>query len=140
MAKAIDTVLGHCILRAMADAEGGVEDIKARAAAGERYSSKFGALLLSVRVSPKAMRVATFIVCWAIGMKMEDTDEYSITQYQRFWKENERQTYRVQNEFRELWPEFKTPNELARQIVNQVDARIAKKDAAKLPMTLEMYA
>jgi hypothetical protein len=139
MPKATDTVLGHCILRAMAHAEGGIEEIKAREAAGERYS-KFGALLLSVRVSPKAMRVATFIVCWAIGMKMDDAEEYSITQYQRFWKENERQTYRVQNDFRELWPEFKTPNELARQIVKQVDGRIAKKDAAKLPMTLEMYA
>lgn len=139
MPKATDTVLGHCILRAMAHAEGGVEEIKAREAAGERYS-KFGALLLSVRVTPKAMRVATFIVCWAIGMKLDDAEDYSITQYQRFWKENERQTYRVQNEFRELWPEFKTPNELARQIVKQVDARIGKKDAAKLPMTLQVVA
>ncbi len=108
-------------------------------AAGERYS-KFGALRLSMKVSPKAMRVATFIVCWAIAMKMDGVEEYSITEYQRFWKENERQTYRVQNEFRELWPEFKTPDELARQIVKQVDGRIAKKDAAKLPLTLRVAA
>ena len=139
MPKATDTVLGHCILRAMAHAEGGIAAVNAKAAAGERYS-KFGAIRLSVKVTPKASRVATFIVCWAIGMKMEGADEYSITEYQRFWKENERQTYRVQNEFRELWPEFKTPNELARQIVKQVDARIAKKDAAKLPLTLRMAA
>jgi hypothetical protein len=139
MPKATDTVLGHCLLRAMAAAEGGIAEINARVAAGERYS-KFGALRLSVRVSPKAMRVATFIVCWAIGMKADGVEEYSITEYQRFWKENERQTYRVQNEFRDLWPEFKTPNELAVQLVKQVDARIAKKDAAKLPITLRMTA
>src|SRR5438477_612777 len=101
MPKATDTVLGHCILRAMAHAEGGIAAINAREAAGERYS-KFGALRLSVRVSPKAMRVASFIVCWAIGMKMEGEDDYSITKYQRYWNENERQAYRVQEEFREL--------------------------------------
>ena len=77
------------------------------------------------------MRVATFIVCWAIAMKMEGVDEYSITEYQRYWNENERQAYRVQREFRELFPEFETPNELARQIVKQVDARMSRKDAAK---------
>ncbi len=50
------------------------------------------------------------------------------------------QIYRYQTEFRELWPEFQTPNELGRQLVKQVDARIAKKDAAKLPLTLQVVA
>ena len=139
MPKALDTVLGHCILRAMAHAEGGIAAVNAKFVAGERYS-KWGALRLTAKVSPKAMRVATFIVCWAIAMKMEGADEYSITEYQRYWKENERQAYRVQHEFRELWPEFENPNELARQIVNQVDARMARKDAAKLPLTLQVEA
>lgn len=139
MPKVLDTVLGHCVLRGMAAAEGGLAEVAARAAAGERYSG-FDALRLSVKVSPKAMRVATFIVCWAIAMKMDKADEYSITEYQRFWKENERQAYRVQNEFRELWPEFQTPNELGRQLVKQVNARVGKKDAAKLPLTLRMAA
>ena len=139
MPKALDTVLGHCILRAMADSEGGIEAVNAKAAAGQRHP-KWAAVLLTAKVTPKAMRVATFIVCWAIGMKMEGKAEYSITEYQRFWKENERQTYRVQNEFRKLWPEFQTPNELGHQLVKQVDARIAKKDAAKLPLTLQVMA
>lgn len=68
------------------------------------------------------------------------SDAYSITEYQRSWNENERQAYRVQNEFRELWPEFETPNELAVQIVKQVNRRRAKRDAAKLPMTLQVEA
>ena len=79
MPKALDTVLGHCILRAMAHAEGGIAAVNARAAAGERYP-KWAALRLTAKVSPKAMRVATFIVCWAIAMKMESVDEYSITE------------------------------------------------------------
>ena len=139
MPKATDTVLGHCLLRAMAYTEGGVAAVNAKVAAGERYS-KWGALRLSAKMSPKAMRVATFIVCWAIGMKMEGVAEYSITEYQRYWKENERQAYRVQREFRELFPEFETPNELASQIVRQVDARMARNDAAKLPLTLQVVA
>jgi len=70
----------------------------------------------------------------------EGKESYSITEYQRYWDESERQAYRVQNEFRELWPEFETPNELAAQIVKRADGRIAKKDAAQLPMTLQVEA
>lgn len=139
MPKALDTVLGHCMLRAIADAEGGAEALNAKAAAGEQYG-KWGALRLTAKVTPKASRVAGFIVCWAIAMKMDNAAEYSITEYQRYWNENERQAYRVQREFRELWPEFENPNELARQIVKQVDARMAKRDAVKLPMTLQVVA
>jgi hypothetical protein len=139
MPKVMDTLLGHCLMRAMAHSEGGIEAVTARAAAGERYP-KWAALRLTARVTPKAMRVATFIVCWAIAMKMEGANEYSITEYQRYWNENERQAYRVQREFRELFPEFETPDELARQIVKQVDARIARRDAAKLPLTLQVVA
>jgi hypothetical protein len=135
----MDTLLGHCLLRAMAHEGGGIESVNARAEAGERYS-KWGALRLTARMSPKAMRVATFIVCWAIGMKMEAKDEYSITEYRRYWNENERRAYRVQREFRELFPEFETPNELARQIVKQVDARMSRKAAAQLPLTLKVEA
>ena len=137
MPKAMDTLLGHCLLRAMAHEEGGIEAVNTKAAAGERYS-KWGALRLTTRMTPKAMRVATFIVCWAIGMKMEGVDQYSITEYQRDWQENERQAYRVQREFRELFPEFETPNELAGQIVKQVDARMGRHAAAKLPLTLQV--
>jgi hypothetical protein len=32
------------------------------------------------------------------------------TEYLRYWNENERLApYRLQNEFRDLWPEFETP-------------------------------
>ncbi len=54
-------------------------------------------------------------------MRAEAVDEYTITQFQRYWRDGERQSYRAQKEFRELWPEFETPNELARQVVKQME-------------------
>ncbi|HEY2741856.1 MAG TPA: hypothetical protein VGI69_06730 [Gaiellaceae bacterium] len=84
--------------------------------------------------------MATFIVLWAVGMKEEGKAEYSITEYQRYWNENERQAYRVQNEFRELWPEFETPNELGQQILKHLDRKLARKNAARLPLTLRVEA
>lgn len=138
--RALDSVLGHCIARAVIHEQGGLE------AAVEKYGpkaerlSKWEALRTTAKVTPKASRVATFIVFWALAMRDEKADEFSITEYQRYWSEGERQAYRVQNEFRELWPEFENPNELARQIVRNLDARTARKDVAKLPLTLQVFA
>jgi hypothetical protein len=95
---------------------------------------------LGVKVTPKSSRVATFIVLWSVAMVEESRDEYSITEYQRYWNEGERQAYRLQKEFRELWPEFETPNELARQVVELLDRKISKRDAASLPLNLQVTA
>jgi hypothetical protein len=139
MAKVVNTILGHCILRAMAYEEGGLDVVREKAARGERKPA-WGALRLTVKVTPKAMRVATFIVLWAAGMRERGGQEFSITEYQRRWGEPERQAYRVQAEFRELWPEFDDPNELARQFVKKLDGRVSKKEAATLPLTLQVEA
>jgi len=95
---------------------------------------------LGISATPKAARVAGFIVFWAVAMRQEGKDECSITEYQRFWNEGERRAYRLQAEFRELWPEFETPNELARQIVKHVDARLSKREMAALPARLVVSA
>ena len=123
----------------MAYEEGGLDVVRAKVAEGERKSA-WDALRVSVKVTPKAMRVATFIVYWAVGVRENDGGDFSITEYQRRWAEDERQAYRVQREFRELWPEFDNPNDLARQIIKHLDGRISKKDAAKLPLTLQVEA
>ena len=44
--------------------------------------------------------------------------------------------YRLQNEFRELWPEYETPNELARLVIRHVDDKLSKRDIATLPARL----
>ena len=104
---------------------------------GERLS-KWAALKAAARVTPKASRVAAFIVMWAVAMRDEGAEAYSITQYQQYWHEGERQTYRVQGEFRDLWPEFETPNDLARQLVKHLDASTSKREIATLPSRLQV--
>ena len=96
--------------------------------------------LASVKAGPKAVRVAGFIVTWAIAMREEGRDEYTITDYQRRWAGGERQAYRLQKEFRELWPEYQTPNELARQVVKHIDATVKGRKANKLLMAASVMA
>jgi hypothetical protein len=133
-----DSILAHCLARAVVHELGGVD------AAAEKYGEKaerFGkwaALKAATRATPLASRVAGFIVTWAIAMRDEGSNEYSITEYQRYWNESERQAYRLQKEFRALWPEFETPDDLARQVVRHIDGRLARKDLAALPSTLQV--
>jgi hypothetical protein len=135
-----DSLLAHCIARGIIADQGGVE------AATEKYRphaqriSKWTGVKVVAKVTPKASRVAGFIVMWAVAMILEERDEYSITEYERYWNEGERQTYRLQKEFRELWPEYETPNDLALQIVKHVDKKINKRDVAALPMKLMVTA
>jgi hypothetical protein len=128
-------------MRAIVEEQGGIE------AAVERYGpkaerlSKWSAIKTAAKVTPKATRVAGFIVMWAIAMRDEGKDEFSITEYQRWWNEGERQTYRLQREFRELWPELETPDVLARQLVKYLDQKGAsKRDVAALPLQLQVVA
>jgi hypothetical protein len=135
-----DSLLGHCIARAVVAEHGGIE------AAVEKYGpraerlSKWSALKVGAKIAPKAARVAGFIIFWAVALQIEERDEFSITEYQRYWREGERQTYRLQREFRELWPEYETPNELALQIVKQVGEKSSKRDIAALPSQVFLTA
>lgn len=86
----------------------------------------------AARVAPKATRVALFIASWAAAMASEGRDEYTITEYARFWQETERNAYRLQVEFRDLWPGHETPNELARQIVMQRGLGLEQDEGGKV--------
>jgi len=140
----MDTLLGHCIARAVMQDEvrkaGGLNAVKAKYGENAERWSTWSKLRAVTKATPKASRVATFIVCWAIAMQEEGIASYSITEYMRYWNENERKAYRVQSEFRELWEEYETPNELAHQILRKVRTRLAKKDVQKLPSTLQVSA
>lgn len=139
-AKRKDTLLAHCVARAMVADQGGEEAAVARFGSKAERLTKWDAFRLGLKVTPRASRVAGFVICWAIAMREERQDEYSITEYQRYWNENERQAYRLQADFRELWPEYETPNELARQVVKHLDARVAARDAGSLAMRLQVIA
>jgi hypothetical protein len=135
-----DSLLAHCIARAVIAEQGGVETAGAKYGPRAEAVSKWSAMKVVAKVTPKASRVAAFIIMWSVAMKLEGRQEFSITEYERYWSEGERQTYRLQKEFRELWPEFETPNELARQIAAHVDANTNKRDVATLPMRLIVTA
>lgn len=132
----MDTILGHCVGRALL-VEAGIEPGKGVYGEGV---SKWEAMRATVRVAPKAMRVATFIVFWAVGFRECGRDSYSLTEYQERWNESERTAFRLQSEFRELWSEYETPDEIAQTIAKQLDARVSVKEAAKLPMRIELLA
>ena len=135
-----DSLLAHCIARAVIHEQGGIDEAVAAYGPKAERLSKWAAVKAVAKVTPKATRVASFIVMWAAAMLDEGVDQYSITEYQRYWNEGERQTYRLQSEFRELWPELETPNELARQILKQLDPSTSKREIAMLPMRLMVTA
>jgi hypothetical protein len=118
--------------------KGGLEAAEEAFGPNAERLSKWKALKLGIQVTPKASRVAGFIITWALAMADEDRDEFSITEYQRYWNEGERQAYRLQAEFRELWQEFETPNELARQVVGHLGSW--QGDGQALPLTVPVVA
>ena len=135
-ARRRDSLLAHCVARAVVHEQGGIDaTVEAYGPRAERLS-KWAAVKAAAKVTPKASRVAAFVVMWAAAMMDEDADEFSITEYERYWHEGERQTYRLQKEFRELWPEYETPNELARLVIRHVDETLTKRDIAALPARL----
>lgn len=124
-----DSLLAHCLARAVIHEQGGPEAAFAKYGPNAERMSKWRATAMAVKVTPKASRVAGFIILWATAMRVEELDSFSITEYQRYWHESERQAYRRQVEFRDLWPEYETPNELAGQVVAYLRERgEAKRD------------
>ena len=133
-------MLAHCIARAIIADAGG--ESAARERWGEdaeklRAASKWEQMRLTVKATPKASRVVAFIVLWAWAMKDEKRDAYTITEFQRYYNEGERTAYRNQAEFRELWHEYDTPNELALQVIPHLRGRT---DATKLPASVVVMA
>ena len=136
-----DSLLAHCLARAIIAEQGGIEAAAAKYGPKAERMSKWRATALAVKVTPKASRVAGFVSLWAMAMRNEQVDSFSITEYQRYWSESERQAYRRQVEFRELWPEYETPNELALQIVSYLRRRgETKHDKSTELMTVPVLA
>jgi hypothetical protein len=134
-----DTLLAHCIARAVIDDAGGLDAAKEKYGDASTLAAqgKWRQVRLLLKVTPKASRVAGFIILWALAMKAEGRDAYTISEYQRYYNENERKAYRDQAEFRELWVEFETPNELAGQILPQLRGKL---DATRLPSAVTVVA
>jgi hypothetical protein len=120
MAKT-DTILAHCIARAVIADAGGEEAARAKygdEAEGLR-GSKWQAFLVSAKVTPRASRVAAFIALWGIALDDLDREELTVEEYAEWAKEARATAFRRAADYRELWPDVEV-NELARLIRDYV--------------------
>ena len=62
-----DSLLAHCLARAVIDEKGGLEAGVAKYGPKAERMSKWRATATAVKVTPKASRTAGFIILWAIG-------------------------------------------------------------------------
>lgn len=100
-----DTLLGHCLLRAS------LQDVKG--------DGRLAATMAVVKATPKASRVAAFVVLWATALVDLDVDELGVEAYAAWAAESRATTYRRLADFRELFPEQDTPNALARLLADE---------------------
>jgi hypothetical protein len=116
----LDTILGHCLIRAAIADAGGVE------AAAEKYPAgavggrhRWQAWRVMAKVTPRASRVAAFISLWGVALYDLGRDEISVDEYAEWANESRATAFRRAGEYRELWPEVEI-NELAGQVRDYV--------------------
>src|SRR6266498_1013734 len=120
MAKT-DTILAHCIARAVIADAGGEEAAQARY--GEQAealrASKWQSFKVAAKVTPRASRVAAFIGLWGLALDDLDRDELTVDEYAEWANEARATAFRRAAEYREMWPEFEV-NELGRRVRDHV--------------------
>lgn len=115
-----ETLLGVTLQRAL----GAIE--KADVAAGRDPSvpatarEKFRALF---KASHTASRVASLVVMWATALVDLERDAIGVEEYAEWAAEGRTTVYRHLAEFRTCWPEYDTPNEVARLLIAQANGR-----------------
>ncbi|SRR6266496_515207 len=120
MAKT-DTILAHCIARAVIADAGGEE------AAQEKYGeeaealkgSKWKAFRVAAKVTPRASRVAAFISLWGLALDDLDREELTVEEYAEWASEARATAFRRAADYRELWPDLDV-NELGRRVRDHV--------------------
>jgi hypothetical protein len=79
----------------------------------------------AVAAMPKGLRVATYIVEWAVALHAGCEPE--VRAVAAWWREPEATAYRRNRDFRELFPGDANPERLARQLVGSVDESRSKR-------------
>ena len=120
MAKT-DTLMAHCIAKAVIADAGGEEAAKAKF--GERaerlQGSKWQAFKVAAKVTPRASRVASFIALWGLALDDLDRDDLSVDEYAEWANESRATAFRRAAEYRDLWGEVDV-NELGRRVRDYV--------------------
>ena len=120
MAKT-DTILSHCIARAVIAEAGGEEAAKAKYGenAERLSSSKWRSFKVAAKVTPRASRVAAFITLWGLALDDLDRDELTVDEYAEWANEARATAFRRAADYRELWGDVDL-NELGRRIRDHV--------------------
>jgi hypothetical protein len=116
-----DTILAHCIGRAIIADAGGLEAAQARY--GEKAErlreSKWQQVKAAAKATPRASRVAAFICMWGLALDDLDRDEITVDEYAEWANESRATAFRRAGEYREMWEEIEI-NDLARRVRDHV--------------------
>jgi len=115
MARKSDTLLAHCVLRAGAAL---VRDDLAAGREPARPPSRRETMRAMWRSTQDCSKVAPLIALWAMALLELERDELGVEEFAAWAAESNRTVYRRLAEFRRLWREYDTPNELARLVAD----------------------
>lgn len=118
-----DSLLGLCVVRA---GEAHVRDELAAGRDPDKPPTKRETMRALWSSTGEASKVASVVVLWALALDELDVDELGPEAFSEWAAESRATVYRRLAEFRRLWPEYETPNELARQVVAAARARGGK--------------
>jgi hypothetical protein len=129
----MDTLLGHCLIRAAIADAGGAEAAEKKypeGAVGGRH--RWQALRVMAKVTPRASRVAAFVSLWGVALYDLGRDEISVDEFAEWANESRATAFRRASEYRELWPDVEI-NELAGQVRDYVrEHRAVQRNPNKL--------
>jgi len=116
-----DTILAHCIARAVILQAGGEEAAKARYGENAEVlrKSKWRAAAVAAKATPRASRVASFVCLWALALDDLDREEITVDEYAEWANESRATAFRKQAEYREMWADVEI-NELAGRLRDYV--------------------
>jgi hypothetical protein len=136
-----ETILAHCIARAVIASAGGEEAAQAKyGTEAERLrASKWQSFKVAAKATPRASRVAAFISLWGLALDDLDRDELTVDEYAEWANESRATAFRRAAEYRELWGEVDV-NELGRRVRDHVRAhrelRRRPNDLVQIPIAV----
>lgn len=123
------TLLGACVLRAgQAVARRDIENGRDPHVGPTRRETLRGIW----QATHEGGKVAALIVMWALALDDLEQDELDVEEFAEWASEAPRTVYRRLSEFRQAWPEFEFPNELARALLAEAKRRGVKPDVSLL--------
>lgn len=114
--RTTDTLLGQCLQRGVLAVAN--EDVETGRRSSTDVPSAWDRVRAVTKGTNRASNVAAFITMWAVALEDLGRDSIGIEEYIAWAAVSGATAYRRQAEFRALWPEYETPNEIARMLID----------------------